>query len=172
MYSQVKSKSIFQEKNSSKINYSTFVYLVNEYASKECPGNPDIKSQKIKELGESIGPRLAEAIHYYKENKVSKRSLCALDEIKLLSNGLWPYLFDKGKSPEVTKEEQEARPVYCIIETEAAFSAYSKDNYFVGNFYAGLLKGFIRYHGLDLHDVAYRKGNKDEAIFTIEFKSG
>ena len=62
-------KSLLNEKNM-KLNYSTFVYMLLPLAQEE---------GKIKSLGESVGPRIYEAMHYYRENKSNKRCLSFQD---------------------------------------------------------------------------------------------
>lgn len=86
MFSHFKSKPLLSDrgdKGASRVNNSTFVYLLTEYYLSElgCSDN-----QKMKELGEQLGPRIYEALHYSKENKYSlRRFLTPLESIKFIA---------------------------------------------------------------------------------------
>lgn len=86
MFSQFKNKPLFSDrgdKGASRVNSSTFVYLLIEYYLSEM-GNSDYN--KMKALGEQLGPRIYEALHYSKENKYSyKRFLTPLESIKFIA---------------------------------------------------------------------------------------
>jgi hypothetical protein len=94
MFSQVKNKSIFAEKNA-RISHSTFVYLLMEYAAKEAGGN----DEKVKQLGEQIGPRVYESLHYFQPGKWgSKRCLNVEDAAKFIAQPVISFLSRFGFS--------------------------------------------------------------------------
>lgn len=49
----------------------------------------------VYKLGENVGPRVYESMHYFRENKFNKRCLTPLDAAKFIVNSVWMFLFDK-----------------------------------------------------------------------------
>lgn len=88
MFSQYKNKQLLPEKgdkSSSRVLHSTFVYLLTEYYQSElCNKEPS----KMKALGEQLGPRVYEALHYSKDNKYNKRFVTPMESIKFLSSSV------------------------------------------------------------------------------------
>lgn len=69
-------KNLLNEKNM-RLNYSSFVYLLQPLAQEE---------GKLKALGETVGPRIYEAMHYYRENKSNtKRCLSFQDAAQFVA---------------------------------------------------------------------------------------
>lgn len=84
MYSQARSKNLFAEKGS-KVNSSTLIYLLNSFYTKEAGMAPE----RMKKMGEQIGPRIYESMQYFKDNRTTKRCLQPEEACKFLASSVW-----------------------------------------------------------------------------------
>ena len=83
MYSQVRNKNLFAEKGS-KVNASTLIHLLNSFYSKEAGASPE----RMKKLGEQIGPRIYESMQYFKDNNPKRRALQPEEVCKFLCSSV------------------------------------------------------------------------------------
>ena len=89
MYSQVRNKNFFSEK-SSRVSTSTLIHMLNTYYLKET--GADI--EKMKRMGEQMGPRIYESMQYFKENKFSKRCKDPEEAMRFIGTTVCLFLAD------------------------------------------------------------------------------